>query len=46
MLILGYKTRIASYGSGILLFVFALSMTVALGAPLDYSVWVGCELFY
>lgn len=43
MLILGYKTRIASYGSGILLLIFAVSMTVALGAkaPLDYSVWVG-----
>ncbi|EQB94034.1 DoxX protein [Elizabethkingia anophelis 502] len=43
MLILGYKTRIASYGSGILLLVFAVSMAVALGAkaPLDYSVWVG-----
>ncbi|WP_407497186.1 DoxX family membrane protein [Elizabethkingia anophelis] len=43
MLILGYKTRIVSYGSGILLLVFAVSMAVALGAkaPLDYSVWVG-----
>ncbi|MDV3506225.1 DoxX family protein [Elizabethkingia anophelis] len=43
MLILGYKTRIASYGSGILLLVFAVSMAVALGAkaPLDYSVWIG-----
>ncbi|SPW28980.1 Uncharacterised protein [Elizabethkingia miricola] len=43
MLILGYKTKIASYGSGILLLIFAVSMTVALGtkAPLDYSVWVG-----
>lgn len=43
MLILGFKTRIAAYGTGILLLVFALSMTIALGikAPLDYSVWVG-----
>lgn len=43
MLILGYKTRIASYGSGILLLVFAVSMAVALGAkaPLDYPVWIG-----
>lgn len=43
MLILGFKTKIAAYGTGILLLVFALSMTVALGvkAPLDYSVWVG-----
>jgi len=43
MLFVGYKTKIAAYGSGILLFIFAASMTVALGAkaPLDYSVWVG-----
>lgn len=43
MLILGFKTRIAAYGTGILLLVFALSMSIALGikAPLDYSVWVG-----
>ncbi|PWN63626.1 DoxX family protein [Chryseobacterium phosphatilyticum] len=44
MLILGFKTKIAAYGSGLLLLIFALSMTAALGckAPLDYSVWVGC----
>lgn len=44
MLILGFKTKIAAYGSGFLLLIFAVSMTVALGvkAPLDYSVWVGC----
>lgn len=43
MLIAGFKTRITAYGSGILLLIFAVSMTVALGAkaPLDYSVWVG-----
>lgn len=43
MLILGFKTKIAAYGAGILLLVFALSMSIALGikAPLDYSVWVG-----
>ncbi|OPB94788.1 DoxX family membrane protein [Elizabethkingia ursingii] len=43
MLFVGYKTKISAYGSGILLFIFAVSMTVALGAkaPLDYSVWVG-----
>lgn len=43
MLILGFKTKIAAYGTGILLLVFALSMSIALGikAPLDYSVWVG-----
>lgn len=44
MLILGFKTKIAAYGSGFLLLIFAVSMTIALGikAPLDYSVWVGC----
>ncbi|WP_185117628.1 DoxX family protein [Chryseobacterium sp. PMSZPI] len=43
MLIVGFKTKIAAYGSSILLLVFALSMTIALGvkAPLNYSVWVG-----
>lgn len=43
MLILGFKTKIAAYGTGILLLFFALSMSIALGikAPLDYSVWVG-----
>ena len=43
MLFVGYKTKIAAYGSGALLFIFAVSMTVALGAkaPLDYSVWIG-----
>ncbi|WP_164464011.1 DoxX family protein [Chryseobacterium sp. G0186] len=43
MLIVGFKTRIAAYGSSILLLVFAVSMVMALGpkAPFDYSVWVG-----
>ena len=43
MLILGFKTKMAAYGTGFLLLVFALSMTIALGikAPLDYSVWIG-----
>jgi len=43
MLFFGFKTRIAAYGTGFLLLLFALSMTIALGikAPLDYSVWVG-----
>ncbi|MGD1320081.1 DoxX family protein [Chryseobacterium sp. 2R14A] len=43
MLILGFKTRLAAYGTGFLLLTFALSMTIALGvkAPLDYSVWIG-----
>ncbi|WP_246008775.1 DoxX family protein [Chryseobacterium lactis] len=43
MLILGFKTKLAAYGSSILLLIFAISMTMALGvkAPFDYSVWVG-----
>ncbi|MEI3791365.1 MULTISPECIES: DoxX family membrane protein [unclassified Chryseobacterium] len=43
MLLVGWKIRITAYGTGFLLLVFALSMTIALGvkAPLDYSVWVG-----
>lgn len=43
MLIFGFKTKIAAYGTGFLLLIFSLSMTIALGikAPLDYSVWVG-----
>ncbi|GAA4158730.1 hypothetical protein GCM10022217_20350 [Chryseobacterium ginsenosidimutans] len=43
MLLFGFKTKIAAYGAGFLLLIFALSMTIALGAkaPLDYSVWVG-----
>ncbi|MFD2556203.1 DoxX family membrane protein [Sphingobacterium tabacisoli] len=43
MLMLGYKVRIAAYGSSLLLALFAISMTIALGpkAPLDYSVWIG-----
>lgn len=43
MLIFGFKTKIAAFGTGVLLLIFALSMTIALGikAPLDYSVWVG-----
>lgn len=41
LLILGLLTRWAAIGSGILLLLFALSMTVALGiqAPLNYSVF-------
>jgi len=43
MLVLGFKTKLAAYGTGFLLLIFALSMTFALGvkAPLDYSVWIG-----
>ena len=41
LLVLGWKTRIAALLSGVLLIVFALTMTVALGvkAPLDASVF-------
>ncbi|HEU4553847.1 MAG TPA: DoxX family protein [Chitinophaga sp.] len=41
LLIIGLYTRIAAIGSGLLLFTFALCMTVALGiqAPLNYSVF-------
>lgn len=44
MLIIGFKTKVAAYGSAFLLLIFALSMTIASGpkAPLNYSVWVGC----
>lgn len=43
LLLIGFKTKIAAYGAGFLLLIFALSMTMALGVkvPLDYSVWVG-----
>ena len=42
MLMAGFKTRMVALGTGLLLFSFALSMSVALGikAPLDYSVWI------
>lgn len=41
LLVLGWKTRITALLSGILLIVFALSMTIALGvkAPLNFSVF-------
>ena len=43
LLLIGYKTRIAAIGSGFLLLLFALGMTISFGAkaPLDYSVWTG-----
>lgn len=43
MLIFGFKTKVAAFGTWVLLLIFGLSMTVALGikAPFDYSVWVG-----
>lgn len=41
LLVFGWKTRIAALLSGVLLTIFALAMTVALGlkAPLDFSVF-------
>lgn len=43
MLIVGFRTKLVATATGILLLIFALSMSVSLGikAPLDYSVWVG-----
>ncbi len=42
LLIVGYRTREAAIGSGLLLAAFAVTMTLALGvkAPLDYSVFM------
>lgn len=44
LLLLGFKTKQTAFASGLLLLLFALSMTITLGikAPFDYSVWVGC----
>lgn len=41
MLIAGFKTSYASFGSGLLLLLFALAMTYSFGVkePLDYSVF-------
>lgn len=43
MLLLGLRTKIAALGTGCLLGLFALAMTIAYGfkAPLDYSVFIG-----
>lgn len=43
LLLLGFKLRWTAMATGILLLLFALSMSIASGikAPLDYSVWVG-----
>lgn len=42
LLIIGYKTKITANLSGILLLIFAFTMTFALGlkSTFDYSVWV------
>lgn len=41
-LIVGWHTRLAAVGAGLLTLAFALSMTIAFGfkAPTDYAVWV------
>lgn len=43
MLLLGFKTRIAAFGTGCLLSAFALAMTISYGikGPLEYSVFIG-----
>lgn len=43
LLILGYRLKASANITGVLLLIFALSMSISLGvkAPLDYSVWVG-----
>lgn len=41
MLLIGYKTRLAAWGTFLLMLAFALSMTFSMGVqpPLSYSVW-------
>lgn len=41
LLIIGYKTRLAAWGTCLLVLAFALTMTFSAGwrAPLSYSVW-------
>jgi len=41
MFLIGYKVRLASWGTFLLMVIFALTMTAALGVkpPLSYSVW-------
>ncbi|WP_270087160.1 hypothetical protein [Sphingobacterium sp. SYP-B4668] len=43
LLLIGYRIRLAAIGSGVLLVLFALSMTLSLGikSTFNYSVWVG-----
>lgn len=43
LLLLGYKTKIISFSSGILLMLFGLGMTMAFGikSTFNYSVWIG-----
>lgn len=43
LIIFGFKTKVAAISCGILLLIFAISMTVTLGikSTFDYSVWIG-----
>ena len=45
LLLVGYQTRYAALGSGLLLLSFAVSMTISGGSPkqaFDYSVYAAC----
>lgn len=44
LLMAGYKTKYAAFGSGLLSFLFALSMTISFGflSPLGYGVFTVC----
>jgi len=43
LLVIGFKIRLTAIASGIMLLVFALTMSISIGikAPFDYSVWTG-----
>lgn len=43
LLLIGYKTKVTANLSGLLLIVFAVTMTFAFGikSTFDYSVWIG-----
>ena len=45
LLLIGYKTKIISFASGILLVLFAVTMTMAFGikSTFTYSVWIGAS---
>lgn len=45
LLLIGYKTKIVSLSSGILLALFAVAMTMAFGikSTFTYSVWIGAS---
>lgn len=43
LLLIGFKTKLTAIASGLMLLVFALTMSISIGikAPFDYSVWTG-----